>query len=176
MKVLIHRIKVTIIFIVILGNQIIMTIKTTICIRNIGKSGSQWSELSSTLSHLTFRTGLINKKYRRYVNDNAHHQHQKPVVRRAHPASYSSSQLSIEVSELHAGSNGRLEITCLSTIPASVLPGEQYADYKTFSVKGETKCPRTMTPSYANVNALRCSTEVLSRTANSLSDKLFLAL
>lgn len=54
-----------------------------------------------------------------------------------HPGTYSSSQLSIEVSELHAGSNGRLEITCLSTIPASVGPGEQYADYKTFSVKGE---------------------------------------
>lgn len=41
------------------------------------------------------------------------------------------------MSELHAGANGRLEITCLSTIPASVGPGEQYADYKTFSVKGE---------------------------------------
>lgn len=54
-----------------------------------------------------------------------------------HPGTYSSSQLSIEVSELHAGSNGRLEITCLSTIPASVGPGEQYADYKTFSVKGK---------------------------------------
>lgn len=54
-----------------------------------------------------------------------------------HPGTYSSSQLSIEVSELHAGANGRLEITCLSTIPASVGPGEQYADYKTFSVKGE---------------------------------------
>lgn len=54
-----------------------------------------------------------------------------------HPGTYSSSQLSIEVSELHAGSNGRLEITCLSTIPASVGPGEEYADYKTFSVKGE---------------------------------------
>lgn len=54
-----------------------------------------------------------------------------------HPGTYSSSQLSIEVSELHAGTNGRLEITCLSTIPASVGPGEQYADYKTFSVKGK---------------------------------------
>lgn len=50
---------------------------------------------------------------------------------------YSISEISIEVSELHAGANGRLEITCVSTIPASVGPGEQYADYKTTSVKGE---------------------------------------
>lgn len=67
-------------------------------------------------------------------------QHQKTqhtTTRRAHPGTYSSSQLSIEVSELHAGTNGRLEITCLSTIPASVGIGEEYADYKTFSVKGE---------------------------------------
>lgn len=84
------------------------------------------------------RNGLINKKNRRHVNDVSNQQqHQKTTARRMHPGTYSSSQLSIEVSELHAGSNGRLEITCLSTIPASVGPGEQYADYKTFSVKGE---------------------------------------
>jgi len=86
------------------------------------------------------RNGLNNRKYRRHVNDVSHqvqHQHQKTTTRRMHPSTYSSSQLSIEVSELHAGANGRLEITCLSTIPASVGPGEQYADYKTFSVKGE---------------------------------------
>jgi hypothetical protein len=68
------------------------------------------------------------------------HQHQIPkgsTRRKAHPETYSSSQLSIEVSELHAGTNGRLEITCVSTIPASVAPGEQFADYKTFSVKGK---------------------------------------
>lgn len=47
-----------------------------------------------------------------------------------------SSQLSIEVSELHA-LNGRLEISCLATIPAHVKPGEQYADYKTYSVKSK---------------------------------------
>lgn len=87
---------------------------------------------------ISLRNGLINKKYRRHINDNSHQQqHQKTTTRRMHPGTYSSSQLSIEVSELHAGSNGRLEITCLSTIPASVGPGEQYADYKTFSVKGE---------------------------------------
>lgn len=47
-----------------------------------------------------------------------------------------SSQLSIEVSELHA-LNGRLEISCLATIPAHVKPGEQFADYKTYSVKSK---------------------------------------
>lgn len=51
----------------------------------------------------------------------------------------SSSQLSIEVSELHASNNGRLEITCLATIPAHVGVGEQFADYKTYSVKSEWK-------------------------------------
>lgn len=47
-----------------------------------------------------------------------------------------SSQLSIEVSQLHA-LNGRLEISCLATIPPHVKPGEQYADYKTYSVKSK---------------------------------------
>lgn len=85
------------------------------------------------------RNGINSKKYRRHTND-VTYQHQKPngsTRRKAHPETYSSSQLSIEVSELHAGINGRLEITCVSTIPASVGPGEQFADYKTFSVKGE---------------------------------------
>lgn len=83
------------------------------------------------------RNGLINKKYRRHTNDVQHQQHQKAVTHRRAPGTYSASQLSIEVSELHAGTNGRLEITCLSTIPASVGPGEQYADYKTYSIKGD---------------------------------------
>lgn len=59
------------------------------------------------------------------------------VPRRQHPLTYSSSQLSIEVSKLHAGANGRLEITCLATIPAQIGIDEEYADYKTHSVKGE---------------------------------------
>lgn len=48
-----------------------------------------------------------------------------------------SSQLVVQVSELHADINNRLEITCLATIPAHVGPGEQFADYKTYSVKSE---------------------------------------
>lgn len=89
-------------------------------------------------SHYLHRNGLINRKYRRHINDLQHQQQShKAGPRRAHPGTFSSSQLSIEVSELHADANNRLEITCISTIPASVGPGEQYADYKTYSVKGK---------------------------------------
>lgn len=52
-----------------------------------------------------------------------------------HRTSFASSQLSIRVSKLHADRNGRLEISCLSTIPAHVDPGNVYADYKSHSVK-----------------------------------------
>lgn len=48
---------------------------------------------------------------------------------------YSSSQLSIKVSALHADENGRLEISCVSTIPARVENNEQFADFKSYSVK-----------------------------------------
>lgn len=53
-------------------------------------------------------------------------------------ATYSSSQLSIKVSELHADANGRLEISCISTIPPKVGPGvTEYADFKSYSVKSK---------------------------------------
>ncbi|XP_055699185.1 uncharacterized protein LOC129799383 [Phlebotomus papatasi] len=68
------------------------------------------------------------RKYRRSFGEGG-------VVRNPHRPVFSASQLSVEVSNLHAGSNGRLEITCLATIPAHVGPGEQFADYKTYSVK-----------------------------------------
>lgn len=103
------------------------------------------SKLPQLFTHKTLsfgRNGLTNRKYRRHVNDASHLNHQK-TTRRMHPGTYSSSQLSIEVSELHAGTNGRLEITCLSTIPASVGVGEEYADYKTFSVKGKPRRLKT---------------------------------
>lgn len=82
----------------------------------------------------------FNKKYRRHITDNPQRNsggNERGAARRLHPGMFSSSQLSIEVSELHADINGRLEITCLATIPANVDPGEQYADFKTFSVKSE---------------------------------------
>ena len=50
---------------------------------------------------------------------------------------FAHSQLNIEVSQLNVSSNNRVEITCLATIPESVSAGEQYADYKTYSVKGK---------------------------------------
>lgn len=54
-----------------------------------------------------------------------------------HKPLISGSQLSIDVSKLNSGSTGRVEITCLATIPAHVEIGEEYADYKTFSVKSK---------------------------------------
>lgn len=49
---------------------------------------------------------------------------------------FSVSQLNIELNEQHVDANGRMELTCLSTIPAAVGPGEQFPDYKTYSVRG----------------------------------------
>ncbi|KAJ6637153.1 hypothetical protein Bhyg_09880 [Pseudolycoriella hygida] len=70
---------------------------------------------------------LYNHKNRRHVNDLNN--------RNIHKAVASGSQLSIDVSDLTKAHTGRLEITCLATIPAHVGPGEQFADYKTSSVK-----------------------------------------
>lgn len=71
------------------------------------------------------------RKYRRYVNGEG-------IIKTVHKPSISGSQLSIEVSKLQpTGSSGRVEITCLATIPAHVDIGEEFADYKTFSVKSK---------------------------------------
>lgn len=48
---------------------------------------------------------------------------------------FSVSQLNIELTEQHVDISGRMEITCLATIPSAVGPGEQFADYKTYSIK-----------------------------------------
>ncbi|CRK92443.1 CLUMA_CG006010, isoform A [Clunio marinus] len=71
-------------------------------------------------------------------------------------ATYSSSQLSIKVSELHADTNGRLEISCVSTIPAKIGQGEMYADYKSYSVKIDVKTadPTTTNPPTVGMAAL----------------------
>lgn len=101
-----------------------------------------FSLLSSTFSYANYmpdRNGYNNRKIRRHANDGSSSSHQKSLLqRRQHPLTYSSSQLSIEVSKLHAGANGRLEITCLATIPAQIGIDEEYADYKTHSVKGKS--------------------------------------
>ncbi|CAD7084608.1 unnamed protein product [Hermetia illucens] len=59
------------------------------------------------------------------------------------PHRLSSSQLSIQLTEQHVGNNGRLEITCLATIPAHVGVGEQFADYKTYSIKIDIEKPES---------------------------------
>lgn len=69
-----------------------------------------------------------NYKTRRHVSEG---------VKNIYKPYLASSMLVVEVSELHADMHGRLEITCLATIPAHVGPGEQFADYKTYSVKSE---------------------------------------
>lgn len=51
---------------------------------------------------------------------------------------YAIGQLLIELTDEHVDSNGRLELTCLATIPAQVGPGEQYADYKTSLKNGKS--------------------------------------
>lgn len=100
--------------------------------------------IKSTECHPLFvpsplRNGLINKKNRRHTNENPNqHQKHQAAAKKKHPAeTYSSSQISIDVTELHFDINGRLELTCMSTIPASVGVNEQYADFKTTSVKSE---------------------------------------
>lgn len=57
--------------------------------------------------------------------------------RSGHRGSVSSSQLTVDLTEQYLDSNGLVEVTCLATIPEHVNEGEQYADYKTFSMRGE---------------------------------------
>lgn len=121
-----------------IGNQITMTIiSTRKCIsRSIGELKEVVSLVKALEIIFTRRSGLANRKNRRHANDAVSHPQQHDKVRKQHSLTYSSSQLSIEVSKLHAGANGRLEITCVATIPATIAPLEQYADYKSTSVKG----------------------------------------
>ncbi|XP_044727071.1 uncharacterized protein LOC123290806 [Chrysoperla carnea] len=51
-----------------------------------------------------------------------------------HHIDASVSQLSVEVSELHAGDSGKLELTCVATIPGYLGHGEKYADIRTHTV------------------------------------------
>jgi hypothetical protein len=50
---------------------------------------------------------------------------------------HSSSELRINVSELHADEHGRLEISCVSTIPAEVGRNEEFADFRVQVVRGK---------------------------------------
>lgn len=51
----------------------------------------------------------------------------------------SVKQLVVEVSELHAGDDGELRLTCMSTIPGYIVHSEDYGDVRRRSVK--SKCP-----------------------------------
>lgn len=42
----------------------------------------------------------------------------------------SITRLSVEVSDLHVGENGLLELTCMATIPAYLSHNEQYANIR----------------------------------------------
>uniref|UniRef100_A0A182Q9I8 Ig-like domain-containing protein n=1 Tax=Anopheles farauti TaxID=69004 RepID=A0A182Q9I8_9DIPT len=68
-------------------------------------------------------------KYRRHLYEGTYE------PRKSHRVSASYSQLSIRITEALTNNLGRIEITCLATIPAHVEPGEQYADYKTSLIK-----------------------------------------
>ncbi|XP_065075386.1 uncharacterized protein beat-VII [Ochlerotatus camptorhynchus] len=70
-----------------------------------------------------------DRKMRRHVNDatGGDQRKHRPVA--------SHSQLAIRITEALTNNVGRIEITCLATIPAHVEPGEQYADYKTSLIK-----------------------------------------
>ncbi|XP_055539015.1 uncharacterized protein LOC129726403 [Wyeomyia smithii] len=72
-------------------------------------------------------------KYRRHVNDATGGGGLEQ--RKIHRVSASYSQLSIRITEALTNNLGRIEITCLATIPAHVEQGEQYADYKTSLIK-----------------------------------------
>lgn len=78
-------------------------------------------------------------KIRRHLNDQARATIKSTGIKGVmYRPTWSSSQLSIDVTDLHADANGRLEISCLSTIPAKLLqPGDEYADFKIYSVKSE---------------------------------------
>lgn len=49
----------------------------------------------------------------------------------------SKNQLNINVSHLVPDVNGRIEITCVATIPPQADPGEDYADIKSTSAQGK---------------------------------------
>lgn len=50
-----------------------------------------------------------------------------------------TARLKVKVSELHAGQNGYLEISCWATIPNFPMYHEQFADIRKKTVSGE--CP-----------------------------------
>ncbi|XP_075161052.1 immunoglobulin domain-containing protein beaten path VII [Haematobia irritans] len=65
---------------------------------------------------------------------------------------FSVSQLNIELTEQHVGPNGKMELTCMATIPSAVGPGEDFADFKTYTIKVEVQRLETTTFSTTTQN------------------------
>lgn len=59
-----------------------------------------------------------------------------------------TAKLKVEVSALHAGQNGHLEISCQATIPAFPMHHEQFADIKKKMVSGKFLHDRKILPSF----------------------------
>lgn len=80
-------------------------------------------------------------------------------------ATYSSSELRVQVSELHGDANGRLEISCVSTIPAKVGKNEAYADFRVFSVRGECCCSAAMASCFIELDLKHVYCGLFTRTS-----------
>ncbi|XP_055617439.1 uncharacterized protein LOC129762865 [Toxorhynchites rutilus septentrionalis] len=98
-------------------------------------------------------------KYRRHVSDAT------GEVRKLHRVSASYSQLSIRITEALTNNLGRIEITCLATIPAHVNSGEEYADYKTSLIKIDIE-QRDLTSPEPSTNSLAQAKSDAVQTSN----------
>ncbi|KAF5296401.1 hypothetical protein FQR65_LT01388 [Abscondita terminalis] len=76
--------------------------------------------------------------------------------------SSSTTQLSVEVSELHGGEDGVLRLTCVSTIPGYVSHNEKYADIRQHSVINGKYCYRNRLKS--NPESLEASVKKIHLT------------
>lgn len=91
----------------------------------------------STMS-LLIRNALNDfHKIRRHLNEPRTAKPSNSIKLVMNRPTFSASQISIQVSALHADSKGRLEISCVSTIPSKIGRGDMYADYKSYSTKSK---------------------------------------
>ncbi|XP_058836192.1 uncharacterized protein LOC131692868 [Topomyia yanbarensis] len=112
-------------------------------------------------------------KFRRHVNDAIG----AGEPRKIHRVSASYSQLTIRITEALTNNLGRIEITCLATIPAHVEPGEQYADYKTSLIKldieqNDMTSPEPSTGSLAHAKSDAVQTPNIQATSAGLCRNL----
>lgn len=86
----------------------------------------------------------FSRKYRRHLSDGSQRSSanlgsiEKGTERSTvYRVTHTISQLRVDLSDMHVDHMGRVEVTCLATIPARVAQGEQYADYRTVSERSE---------------------------------------